>query len=143
MRFQGGLLLAADLGRAIAIQHEALYTMKGATWVALDDSTTFKLYADCIEVPPLIRIRTPGRGVQPFLFGGPTVGFDLREKLASNGAEGPLEEAPLKNDDHWAIVGTGLDLGSPSMSATARGRRRSWPSSKAVRSPISGTESCL
>lgn len=109
--FQGGLFLAVDLGRTVAIQYEVLYTMKGATYVALDGSYTDKLHADYIEVPLLVKVRIPARGVQPFLFGGPTVGFKLREKLVSNGAEVPLEEALLKNNDYGAIVGAGLDLG--------------------------------
>lgn len=109
--FQGGLFLAVDLSRTISIQYEVLYTMKGATYVAIDASYTDKLYADYIEVPLLVKIRIPARGVQPFVFGGPTVGFKLREKLVSNGAEVPLEEALLKNNDYGAIIGAGLNLG--------------------------------
>jgi hypothetical protein len=108
---QGGLFLAVDLSRTISIQYEVLYTMKGATYVALDGSATDKLSADYIEVPLLVKIRIPSKGVQPFVFGGPTVGFKLREKLVSNGVEVPLAEAMLKNNDYGAIVGAGLNLG--------------------------------
>ncbi len=111
MGFQGGLFLAVDLSRTISIQYEVLYTMKGATYVALDGSYTDKLYADYIEVPLLVKIRFPAVGVQPFVFGGPTVGFKLREKMVSNGAEVPLEEAMLKNNDYGVVVGAGLNLG--------------------------------
>jgi hypothetical protein len=85
--------------------------MKGATYVALDDTYTEKLYADYIEVPMLLMLRIPTPVIQPFVFAGPTVGFKLQEKLMSNGEEVPLTEALLKNNDYGAIFGGGLSLG--------------------------------
>jgi hypothetical protein len=85
--------------------------MKGATYVALDDSYTDKLYSDYIEVPLLLKIKIPLPVIQPFIFAGPTVGFKLNEKLTSNGTEVPLTEALLKNNDYGAIFGAGLNLG--------------------------------
>ena len=79
--FTGGIFLAFNFGRVVTIQWEALYTMKGATYVALDDSYTDKLYADYIEVPLLLKLRIPLPVIQPFVFAGPTVGFKLQEKL--------------------------------------------------------------
>jgi hypothetical protein len=109
--FMGGIFLAVNFGRVVTIQSEVLYTMKGATYVALDDSYTDKLYADYIEVPLLLKLKLPSPIVQPFIFGGPTVGFKLNEKLMSNGEEIPLAESLLKNNDYGAIVGAGLNLG--------------------------------
>ncbi len=109
--FTGGLFLAFNLGSVVSIQWEALYTMKGATYVALDDSYTDKLYADYIEVPLLLKLRIPTPVIQPFVFAGPTVGFKLKEKLESNGTQVPLTEALLKNNDYGAIFGAGLNLG--------------------------------
>jgi hypothetical protein len=109
--FLGGVFLSVDLSRVFTIQSEVLYTMKGATYVALDDTYTEKLYADYIEVPMLLMLRIPTPAVQPFVFAGPTVGFKLQEKLMSNGAEVPLTEAFLKNNDYGAIFGGGLSLG--------------------------------
>jgi len=109
--FMGGIFLAVDFGRIVSIQSEILYTMKGATYVALDDTFTDKLYADYIEVPLLLKLRIPTPVVQPFIFGGPTVGFKLQEKLMSNGEEVPLTESLLKDNDYGAILGAGLDLG--------------------------------
>jgi hypothetical protein len=109
--FNGGVFLALNFGRVVTIQWEALYTMKGATYVALDDTFTDKLYADYIEVPLLLKLRIPLPVIQPFVFAGPTVGFKLQEKLESNGEEVPLTENILKNNDYGAIFGAGLDLG--------------------------------
>jgi len=109
--FTGGLFLAIDFGKVVSIQWEALYTMKGATYVALDDSYTDKLYADYIEVPLLLKLRLPTPVVQPFVFAGPTVGFKLKEKLQSNGEDIPLGQALLKNNDYGVLFGAGLNLG--------------------------------
>jgi len=109
--FMGGIFLSVDLSRVLSIQSEVLYTMKGATYIANDDTYTDKLYADYIEVPMLLKLRIPTPVVQPFIFGGPTVGFKLQEKLMSNGEEVPLTEALFKNNDYGAIFGAGLNLG--------------------------------
>jgi hypothetical protein len=109
--FMGGVFLAVDLSRIFSIQSEVLYTMKGATYVALDDTYTDKLYADYVEVPMLLMLRIPVPVIHPFVFGGPTVGFKLQEKLISNGEEVPLTEAFFKNNDYGAIFGAGLSLG--------------------------------
>ncbi len=109
--FNGGVFLALNFGRVVTIQWEALYTMKGATYVALDDSFTDKLYADYIEVPLLLKLKLPLPVIQPFVFAGPTVGFKLQEKLESNGVEVPMAEKLLKNNDYGAIFGAGLNLG--------------------------------
>jgi hypothetical protein len=109
--FNGGLFLALNFGKVVAIQWEVLYTMKGATYVALDDTYTDKLYADYIEVPLLLKLRIPLPVVQPFVFAGPSVGFKLKEKLTENGENIPLDQAVLKNNDYGAIFGAGLNLG--------------------------------
>jgi hypothetical protein len=109
--FLGGVFLSVDLSRVLTIQSEILYTMKGATYVANDDTYTDKLYADYVEVPMLLMLRIPFPVVRPFVFGGPTVGFKLQEKLISNGEEVPLTEAFFKNNDYGAIFGAGLSLG--------------------------------
>jgi len=109
--FMGGVFLAVDFGRVVTIQSEILYTMKGATYVALDDTFTDKLYADYIEVPLLLKLKIPTPVIQPFIFGGPTVGFKLQEKLISNGEQVPLADALLKNNDYGTIFGAGLNLG--------------------------------
>jgi hypothetical protein len=109
--FTGGVFVSLDLGRTLSVQWEALYTMKGAVYVAADNVTTDKLYADYIEAPLLLKVRFPLPVVQPFLFAGPTVGFKLQEKLEMDGEEVPLTESILKNNDFGAVFGAGLNLG--------------------------------
>jgi len=109
--FTGGVFVSLDLGRTLSVQWEALYTMKGAVYVAADNVTTDKLYADYIEAPLLLKVRFPLPVVQPFFFAGPTVGFKLQEKLETDGEEVPLTESILKNNDFGAVFGAGLNLG--------------------------------
>ena len=107
--FMGGVFLALNFGRVVTLQWEVLYTMKGANYVALDDSFTDKLYADYIEVPLLLKLKIPMPIIQPFVFAGPTVGFKLQEKRELNGV--PLTDKLLKNNDYGAIFGAGVNLG--------------------------------
>ncbi len=109
--FNAGVFLALNFGKVVSVQWEVLYTMKGATYVALDNSYTDKLYADYIEVPLLLKLKLPLAVVQPFVFAGPSVGFKLKEKLTSNGEQVPLTESLLKNNDYGAIFGAGLNFG--------------------------------
>ena len=109
--FNGGVFLALHFGRIVTLQWEALYTMKGASYVGLDDTFTEKLYADYIEVPLLLKLRVPFPVIQPFVFAGPSLGFRLQEKLEANGQEVPLTENILKKNDYGAIFGAGLNLG--------------------------------
>jgi len=107
--FTGGIFLAFNFGKVVTIQSEVLYTMKGATYVALDDSYTDKLYADYIEIPLLLKLKIPLPGIQPFVFAGPSVGFKLSDKIEENGLPDP--EFIFKNNDYGAIFGAGFNLG--------------------------------
>jgi hypothetical protein len=107
--FTGGIFLAFNFGSVLSIQPEILYTMKGASYVALDDSYTDKLYADYIEIPVLLKLKLALPVVQPFILAGPSVGFKLSEKLERDGV--PLTEAILKNNDYGAVFGAGLNVG--------------------------------
>jgi hypothetical protein len=107
--FTGGIFLAFNFGRVLTIQPEIVYTMKGASFVALDDSYTDKLYADYIEIPLLLKLRIPLPVIQPFVFAGPSVGFKLSDKLERDGV--PLTEVVFKNNDFGAIFGAGVNLG--------------------------------
>jgi hypothetical protein len=107
--FTAGVFLAFNFGRVVTIQSEVLYTMKGATYTALDDSYTDKLYGDYIEIPLLLKLKIPTPGIQPFVFAGPSVGFKLSEKVEEDGV--PLGEKFFKNNDYGAIFGAGLNLG--------------------------------
>jgi hypothetical protein len=107
--FTGGIFLALNFGSVLTIQPEILYTMKGASYVALDDSYTDKLYADYIEIPVLLKLKLALPVVQPFILAGPSVGFKLSEKLERDGV--PLTDVILKNNDYGAVFGAGLNVG--------------------------------
>lgn len=111
--FAGGIFLAFNLGKVVAIQTEVLYTMKGATfeYEDLDETVQEKLHGDYLEIPLLLKLKIPTPGIQPFVFAGPYVGFKLKEKLTYMGEEIPVEEQILKNNDYGAIFGGGLQLG--------------------------------
>ncbi len=109
MGFTGGIFLAFNFGSVLTIQPEILYTMKGASYVALDDSYTDKLYADYIEIPLLLKLRIPSPVIQPFIFAGPAVGFKLSEKHERDGV--PFGDVLFKNNDYGAIFGAGVNLG--------------------------------
>jgi hypothetical protein len=81
--FMGGIFLSVELSRVLSIQSEVLYTMKGATYIANDDTYTDKLYADYIEVPMLLKLRIPTPVVQPFIFGA--------RPWASSSGEAPVQ----------------------------------------------------
>jgi hypothetical protein len=104
----GGVFMDLNFGRYITVRSEVLYTMKGASYAALDDSYTAKLLAGYIEVPLLLVVKNPEGRVQPFVFAGSTVGFKVHEKLASTG--GPLDGRMLKDSDYGAIFGIGLSV---------------------------------
>lgn len=113
--FVGGVFLALNLGKAVTVQSEILYTMKGASYefVDLDETYSGKLYGDYIEIPLLLKIKFPLGGVQPFVFAGPSVGFKLGEKITMEGEtiELPEGESFFENNDYGAIFGAGLGLG--------------------------------
>lgn len=111
--FVGGVFIAFNLGKVVAIQTEVLYTMKGATfeYEDIDEVVQEKLHGDYLEIPLLLKVKIPTPGIQPFVFAGPYVGFKLKEKLTVMGEEIPLEEQILKNNDYGAIFGGGLQLG--------------------------------
>jgi hypothetical protein len=107
--FTGGIFFAFNFGKVLTIQPEIVYTMKGASYVALDDSYTRKLYADYIEIPLLLKLRIPLPVIQPFVFAGPSVGFKLSEKTEQDGV--PIGDVLFKNNDYGAIFGAGVNLG--------------------------------
>jgi hypothetical protein len=111
--FAGGIFIAINLGKVVAVQTEVLYTMKGATfeYEDVDETVQEKLHGDYLEIPLLLKLKLPTPGIQPFVFAGPYVGFKLKEKLTYLGEEIPTEDAILKNNDYGAIFGGGLQLG--------------------------------
>ena len=74
--FEGGLFFMYQFSKMFAIQPEAYYSMKGATYT--EDEGELTLSLDYIEVPLLFKLLIPiqGSNVRPAIFVGPSVGFN-------------------------------------------------------------------
>ena len=78
--FAGGLFFMYQFSNMFAIQPEAYYTMKGATYSESGADLTISL--DYIEVPFLFKLLIPieGSNIKPSIFAGPSVGFNMTAK---------------------------------------------------------------
>lgn len=79
--FEGGIFFMYQFNKMFAIQPEAYYTMKGATYSESGGDLTLSL--DYIEVPLLFKFLIPiqGSNVRPAVFAGPSVGFNTTSNL--------------------------------------------------------------
>jgi len=109
----GGGFITFNLSTNLAIQAEALYSVKGAKASAPAD---FEISATLgyLEIPILVKIMIPTQAsVKPCLFVGPALAVNLSHKYkqVDNGvpSEGDLEG--IKSTDLGAVFGAGLDIG--------------------------------
>jgi len=74
--FEGGLFFMYQFHKMFAIQPEAYYSMKGATYSQNGGELTLTL--DYIEVPLLFKLIIPleGSKLRPAIFVGPSIGFN-------------------------------------------------------------------
>jgi hypothetical protein len=95
--FAGGVFFMYQFSNMFAIQPEAYYTMKGATYSESGADLTITL--DYIEVPLLFKLLIPveGSNIKPSVFVGPSIGFNMTAK-AKVEFEGESEENDLKDD---------------------------------------------
>lgn len=79
MGFGGGVFFNYAFTELFAVQVEALYMMKGATYEFEGESFDLKL--DYIELPLLLKVTIPTEGkIKPAIFAGPTFGFIMSAK---------------------------------------------------------------
>jgi hypothetical protein len=78
--FAGGVFFMYQFSDMFAIQPEAYYSMKGATYSESGADLTISL--DYIEVPLLLKFIIPikGSNIRPSIFAGPSVGFNTTAK---------------------------------------------------------------
>ena len=95
--FAGGLFFMYQFSKMFAIQPEAYYTMKGATYSESGVDLTISL--DYIEVPLLFKFLIPveGSNIRPSIFAGPAVGFNMTAKTEVE-FEGETQENDIKDD---------------------------------------------
>lgn len=95
--FCGGLFFMYQFSNMFAIQPEAYYTMKGATYSEGGGELTITL--DYVEVPLLIKFLIPveGSNIRPSIFAGPSIGFNMTAKSKVE-FEGESEENDFKDE---------------------------------------------
>ena len=95
--FAGGLFFMYQFSNMFAIQPEAYYTMKGATYSESGADLTISL--DYIEVPILVKFIIPieGSAIKPSIFAGPSIGFNMTAKSKVE-FDGESQENDFKDD---------------------------------------------
>ena len=95
--FAGGLFFTYQFSNMFAIQPEAYYTMKGATYSESGADLTISL--DYIEVPILVKFIIPieGSAIKPSIFAGPSIGFNMTAKSKVE-FDGESQENDFKDD---------------------------------------------
>ncbi|MBE0572907.1 MAG: PorT family protein [Ignavibacteriaceae bacterium] len=95
--FAGGLFFMYQFSNMFAIQPEAYYTMKGATYSESGADLTISL--DYIEIPLLLKFLIPveGSNIRPSIFAGPAVGFNMTAKSKVE-YEGESQENDFKDE---------------------------------------------
>ena len=109
--FGGGIFFMYQFSNMFAIQPEAYYSMKGATYKEGGGELTITL--DYIEVPLLLKLIIPVEGskIRPSIFAGPAVGFNTTAKIKVE-FDGESAEEDIKEDvtstDFGLVFGGGL-----------------------------------
>lgn len=111
MGFGGGVFFNYAFTELFAVQVEALYMQKGATyeWSEGDESGSLDAKIDYIEVPLLLKVNIPTEGkIKPAIFAGPTFGFLMSSKLSGDGVDEDMKDTTESMD--IGILG-GLEIG--------------------------------
>jgi len=95
--FAGGLFFTYQFSNMFAIQPEAYYTMKGATYSEGGADLTISL--DYIEIPVLVKFIIPieGSKIKPSIFAGPSIGFNMTAKSKVE-FDGETQENDFKDE---------------------------------------------
>lgn len=113
--FEGGLFFMYQFNKMFAIQPEAYYTMKGATYS--EDQGELCLSLDYIEVPVLFKLLIPiqGSNVRPTVFVGPSVGFNTTAKVTIDYNGDTILDLDLKDEttstEFCLVFGGGIGFG--------------------------------
>ena len=109
--FAGGLFFMYQFNKFFAIQPEAYYSMKGATYKESGGELTLTL--DYFEVPLLLKVVIPveGSNVRPAIFAGPALGFNTTAKIKVEAGDesGELDiKDETKSTDFSLVFGGGI-----------------------------------
>jgi len=109
--FGGGIFFMYQFSNMFAIQPEAYYSMKGATYK--EGGVEFTYTLDYFEVPLLLKLIIPieGSNIRPSIFAGPAIGFNTTSKVKVE-FDGESQEEDLKDDikstDFSLVFGGGI-----------------------------------
>ncbi|MGB5287559.1 MAG: porin family protein [Ignavibacteriaceae bacterium] len=107
--FGGGIFFMYQFNKYFAIQPEAYYSMKGATYKEGDGELTLTL--DYFEVPLLLKLVIPveGSSIRPSIFAGPAIGFNTTAKVkievGDESAEQDIKDETKSTDFSLAFGG--------------------------------------
>ena len=108
--FSGGVFFTYQFNNMFAIQPEAYYSMKGATYSISGANLTVSL--DYIEIPVLLKLIIPveGSNIKPSIFAGPAIGFNTTHKMKVEYSGQTLEEdiQDTKSTDFSLAFGGGI-----------------------------------
>jgi Outer membrane protein beta-barrel domain len=116
LAFCGGGFITFSLSKTMAIQAEALYTMKGARLETTVDTQDVEVSwnTSYLEIPVLFKLMIPAKGrIQPSLFAGPALAIKLSGKLKveAGGASAEQSIPGIKSTDLGLVLGAGADIG--------------------------------
>ena len=108
--FAGGVFFMYQFSPLFAIQPEAYYTMKGATYSESGGKLTISL--DYFEVPILLKVIIPvqGSNITPAIFAGPFIGFNstAKMKIEVNGQSAEQDIQDTKSTEFGVQFGGGI-----------------------------------
>lgn len=108
--FTGGVFFNYQFNNLFAIQPEAYYSMKGATYSEGGAKLTISL--DYIEIPVLLKLLIPvqGSNIKPSIFAGPAIGFNTthKYKVEFNGQTQEEDIQNTKSTDFSLAFGGGI-----------------------------------
>jgi hypothetical protein len=113
--FEGGLFFMYQFNQMFAIQPEAYYSMKGATYSEGNGELTLSL--DYIEVPLLFKLLIPiqGSNFRPTVFVGPSVGFNSTSNVKAEVDGETILDMDLKDEttstEFSLVFGGGIGFG--------------------------------
>lgn len=118
--FSGGVYARYDVNRAFSVQPELLFTMKGAETGAGEPQLAGGDYEfQYLEIPVLLKLNAPFDGiVQPSVYAGPQLGFNLYGELNEN----EIDDERLQTAEFSGVVGgdLGFDLSDMNVGPLSR-----------------------
>ena len=124
--FSAGAFLGFDLSRLFRLQAELQYVQKGSKASEEDVEGTFKLDYMEVLVPLTLLIPIEGGAVQPRLYVGPSLAFEMscKVKLEAGGMSQQFDcsdeeiGAPTLSPDYGVFFGGGIDIPAGSGAVT-------------------------